>query len=154
MLLSYTCRVYIIMNFHEYNFCLVFCFQCVYSVLVVTIFLVLSWFLHAILQNLRNMLLFQYLVSFLEGDFLPRKTMYAGKSISIGTLKKKRGSISIIFVLIKILKILIIVFSYCRNNELDHFAWVLSQHASGTLSLLNPQTLIEIISLSLLIHPD
>lgn len=79
------------MNFHEYNFCLVFCFQCVYSVLVVTIFLVLSWFLRAILQNLRNMLLFQYLVSFLEGDFLPRKTMYAGKSISIGTLKKKKG---------------------------------------------------------------
>ncbi|KAH9748922.1 negative regulator of systemic acquired resistance SNI1 [Citrus sinensis] len=34
-------------------------------------------------KNLRNMLLFQYLVSFLEGDFLPRKTMYAGKSISI-----------------------------------------------------------------------
>ncbi|KAH9797196.1 negative regulator of systemic acquired resistance SNI1 [Citrus sinensis] len=28
-------------------------------------------------KNLRNMLLFQYLVSFLEGDFLPRKTMYA-----------------------------------------------------------------------------
>lgn len=138
------------MNFHKYNFC----FQCVYPVLVVTIFLVLSWFLHAILQNLRNMLLFQYLVSFFEGDFLPRKTIYAGKSISIGTLKKKRGSISIIFVLIKILKILIIVFSYCRNNELDHFAWVLSQHASGTLSLLNPRTLIEIISLSLLIHPD
>lgn len=68
------------------------------------------------------MLLFQYLVSFFEGDFLPRKTIYAGKSISIGTLKKKGGSISIIFVLIKILKILIIVFSYCRNNELDHFA--------------------------------
>ncbi|KAK9223883.1 hypothetical protein WN944_012332 [Citrus x changshan-huyou] len=37
-------------------------------------------------KNLRNMLLFQYLVSFLEGDFLPRKTMYAGKSISIETM--------------------------------------------------------------------
>lgn len=28
-------------------------------------------------KNLRNMLLFQYLVSFLEGDFLPRNIMYA-----------------------------------------------------------------------------
>ncbi|KAK9227459.1 hypothetical protein WN943_012512 [Citrus x changshan-huyou] len=37
-------------------------------------------------KNLRNMLLFQYLVSFFEGDFLPRKTIYAGKSISIETM--------------------------------------------------------------------
>lgn len=32
-----------------------------------------------ILQSLGNMFLFQYLVSVLEGDFLPRNTVYKGK---------------------------------------------------------------------------
>lgn len=74
------------------------------------------------LQHLRSMLLFHYLVSVFEGDFMPRNIVYEGKSVSI------------FFVRIDFSGSLNSLLLYCRNNQLGASSGVLAQHASGICS--------------------
>lgn len=72
------------------------------------------------LQFLKKMLLLQYLVTVLEGDFLPRNCAYQG-NISLFPCDVFNESV--------------LQISYsCRKHELEHFKGVIAQHASGMTS--------------------